>query len=75
MQRIDLSGSHPSGDGAILQVQRFENGEWANFPVTVAVRGGTFSTYVMTGRPGETRFRVLDTDSGESSDPVTVTVG
>lgn len=75
MQRIDLSGTHPSGDGAILQVQRFENGEWANFPVTVAVRGGTFSTYVMTGRPGETRFRVLDTDSGESSDPVTVNVG
>ena len=75
MQRIDLSGTHPSGDGAILQVQRFENGAWANFPVTVSVRSGTFSTYVMTGRSGETRFRVLDTDSGKKSNPVTVTIG
>lgn len=75
MQRIDLSGSHPSGDGAILQVQRLENGTWADFPVTVSVSGGTFSTYVMTGRPGETKFRVVDTDTGKKSNPVTVTIG
>lgn len=74
MQRIDLSGTHPSGEGGILQVQRFENGNWADFPVTVSVRNGTFSTYVMTGRQGETRFRVVDTDSGKKSKPVTVTV-
>lgn len=74
MQRIDLSGEHPSGEGAILQVQRMENGTWADFPVTVSVRGGAFSTYVMTGRPGETRFRVIDTDTGKKSKPVTVTI-
>lgn len=74
MQRIDLTGSYPAGTGAILQVQRFENGSWADFPVTVSVSGGSFGTYVMTGSSGETRFRVVDTDTGKASNPVTVTV-
>ncbi|QCC76287.1 hypothetical protein [Nocardioides daphniae] len=55
MQRIDLTGTYPAGSGAILQVQRFENGAWANFPVTVSVNNGSFGTYVMTGQSGETR--------------------
>ncbi|WP_101523299.1 hypothetical protein [Nocardioides houyundeii] len=75
MQQIDLSGSYPQGDGAILQVQRFENGGWAAFPVTVSVSGETFATYVQTGQGGETKFRVLDTDSGLASNEVVVTVG
>lgn len=75
MQQINLTGSYPSGDGAILQVQRFENGSWNDFPVTVAVSGGGYRTYVMTGQSGENRFRVRDSDSGEASNPVTVTVG
>lgn len=75
MQRIDLTGTHPTGSGAILQVQRFENGSWTDFPVTVSVSsGGTFGTYVMTGQSGETRFRMLDTDSGKASNFVTVTI-
>lgn len=74
MQRIDLTGTYPAGSGAILQVQRFENGAWANFPVTVSVSGGAFGTYVMTGQSGETRFRMLDTDSGKVSNVVTVTI-
>ncbi|QCX26351.1 hypothetical protein [Nocardioides jishulii] len=75
MQRIDLTGTYPAGTGAILQVQRFENGAWANFPVTVSVTDGAFGTYVVTGQGGETRFRVLDTDSGKASNAVTVTIG
>lgn len=74
MQRIDLSGSYGK-DGAILQVQRKENGSWNDFPVTVSVRGGAFSTYVMTGKSGKTKFRVVDTDSGEESNAVTVQIG
>lgn len=74
MQRIDLTGTHPTGSGAILQVQRFENGSWADFPVTVSVSNGSFSTYVMTGQRGETRFRMLDTDSGKVSNFVKVTI-
>lgn len=74
MDNIDLTGVYPGGEGAILQVQRFENGAWTDFPVTVSVSNETFSTYVLTGRTGLNRFRVVDTDSGRPSNEVRVTV-
>ncbi|GAA1437182.1 hypothetical protein GCM10009641_38570 [Mycobacterium cookii] len=75
MQQIDLTGTYQAGEGAILQVQRFEDGAWVDFPVTVSVGGGTFATYVLTGRTGPNQFRVVDTDSDVVSNEVTVTVG
>ncbi len=75
MGQIDLTGVYSKGQGAILQVQRFENGAWADFPVTVSVSGSTFATYVMTGRSGKNKFRVVDTDTAMKSNPVVVTVG
>lgn len=75
MQQIDLSGSYPGGDGAILQVQRFESGAWSDFPVTASVSGGSFSTYVQTGHTGPNKFRMIDTDSGKTSNAVTVVIG
>ena len=75
MQQIDLTGTYQAGEGSILQVQRFEDGAWADFPVTVSVSGGTFATYVLTGRAGPNQFRVVDTDSEAVSNEVTVTVG
>jgi hypothetical protein len=75
MQQIDLSGSYAGGDGAILQVQRFEGGSWRDFPVTARVSGGQFSTYIQTGQTGENKFRMADTDSGTTSNEVTVTIG
>ncbi len=75
MQQIVLTGSYQAGEGAILQVQRLEDGTWADFPVTMSVGGGTFSTYVLTGRTGENTFRVIDTDTEVTSNEVTVTVG
>ena len=76
MQQIDLTGVYPGGEGAILQVQRFENGGWTDFPASpVSVSDQTFSTYVQTGQPGIQRFRMLDTDTGEASNEVRVTVG
>lgn len=75
MQQIDLTGRYPGGDGAILQVQRREGGTWVSFPVTTQVSGGSFSTYVQTGRPGPNRFRVADAAKGQFSNQVTVTIG
>ncbi len=77
MQRIDLTGTYPGGEGAVLQVQRATGpgDSWVDFPVTVTVSGGTFSTYVQTGRSGPNRFRVVDTDSDTASNEVTVTIG
>lgn len=74
-ERIDLTGSYLQGEGAILQVQRREGGSWQDFPVTMTVGGGTFSTYVQTSRPGINEFRVIDTDTGTKSRSVKVRVG
>lgn len=75
MERIDLTGVYPGGEGAILQVQQFENGSWGDFPVTASVSNETFSTYIQTSQPGVNRFRVVDTDDDEVSNEVKVTIG
>lgn len=73
MEQIYLSGTYPRGEGASLQVQRFEGG-WTDFPSSASVSGGTFTTYVMTGQSGPNKFRVVDPATGKSSNAVTVTV-
>ena len=77
MGRIDLTGTYSTGEGAVLQVQRATGpgDSWVDFPVTATVSGGTFSTYVQTGRTGPNRFRVIDTDTDLASNEVTITVG
>ena len=75
MEQIDLTGIYPGGEGAILQVQRFTDGAWQDFPVTASVSNETFSTYVQTSQPGLNRFRVLDTDSKLTSNEVRITIG
>ena len=77
MQRIDLTGTYPGGEGAVLQVQRATGpgDSWVDFPVTVTVSGGSFSTYVQTGRTGPNRFRVVDTGNDEASNEVTIAIG
>ncbi len=74
MGQIDLTGVYPGGEGAILQVQRLEGGTWGDFPVTAAVSNETFSTYVQTGQVGANKFRVVDTDTGETSNVVKVQI-
>jgi hypothetical protein len=75
MEPIDLTGTYPGGEGAILQVQKFENGSWSDFPVTVSVAGETFSTFIQTGQVGRNRFRVVDTDTRAKSNEVRVKIG
>jgi hypothetical protein len=75
MQQIDLTGTYAGGEGAVLQVQRFEGGSWRDFPVTASVGNGTFSTYIQTSQPGPNRFRMADTDSGATSNEVVVRIG
>jgi hypothetical protein len=74
MEEIYLTGVYPGGEGAVLQVQRFENGKWQDFPVDAPVSGGTFSTYVQTAQSGVNTFRVRDTSGPETSNEVKVTV-
>lgn len=74
-ERIDLTGVYPGGEGATLQVQRFENGQWADFAATVPVSGETFDTYIQSAQTGVNRFRVVDNTTGEASNEVRVRVG
>ena len=69
-----LTGVYPGGEGAVVQVQRFESGKWVDFPVDASVSGETFSTYVQTARTGVNRFRVRDTSGPDVSNEVRVTV-
>ncbi len=75
LERIDLTGVYPGGEGAILQVERLAGGTWTEFRVTASVSGETFSTYIQTGQTGPNKFRVRDTDTDKVSNVVTVTVG
>ena len=75
MEKIDLTGVYPRGEGSVLQVQRFTDGSWRDFPVTVSVSDETFTTYVQTSQGGVNRFRVVDTDSGLESNEVRITIG
>lgn len=74
-ERIYFSGVYPGGEGAILWIQRFENGAWADFPASVGVTNGTFSSYIFTGVSGLNRFRVIDRDDGTVSNEIRVQVG
>lgn len=74
-ERIYFSGVYPSGEGAVLQLQRFQDGAWVRFPATVNVTNGTFSSYLFTGQSGLNRFRVIDSDSGVASNEIRVRVG
>lgn len=74
MERIYLTGTYPGGEGAILQVQQWEGGAWGEFPVTASVSNETFTTYIQTSQAGKNRFRVVDTDTGEASNEIRVTI-
>jgi hypothetical protein len=76
MEEIYLTGVYPGGEGAVVQVQRLENGKWEDFAtVDAVVSGETFSTYVQTAQVGVNKFRVRDTDGPEVSNEVRVKVG
>ncbi|WP_435770263.1 hypothetical protein [Nocardioides sp. SYSU DS0651] len=74
-ERIYFSGVYPGGEGAILWVQRREGGRWADFAASVGVTNGTFSSYIFTGVTGLQRFRVIDRDTGNTSNEIRVRVG
>jgi hypothetical protein len=75
MEEIYLTGVYPGGDGAVVQVQRFESGKWTDFvTVDAVVSGQNFSTYVQTAQTGVNRFRVRDTDGPNVSNQVKVTI-
>ncbi len=74
MEEIYLTGVYPGGEGAVVQVQRFEGGKWKDFPVDASVSGEIFSTYVQTAQLGVNKFRVRDTTGPDVSNEVKVKI-
>ena len=69
-QTVRLSGIYQGGADTLLRLQRWEEGDWLAFPMpTKTDQEGRFTAYVELGQPGRYRLRVLDPDSGVTSDP------
>jgi hypothetical protein len=75
MERVNFTGTYKGADNTQLQVQRFDTGKWSDFGVAATVRVGTYTTYIMTGRSGENRFRVYDPKAKKGSNVILVTIG
>lgn len=74
MERVDLSGTYTSGDGAILTVQRLTDGSWNDVGGAANVADELFTTYVELGRQGDNVLRVIDSATGLESNEVTVVI-
>jgi hypothetical protein len=67
-EAVRIQGTYRGGAGTFLRVQRWEGGEWLDFPLpTKTDQSGQFITQAELGQPGRYRLRVLDPDSGVTS--------
>jgi serine/threonine protein kinase len=69
-QTVRMQGTYRGGADTSLRVQRWEGGQWLDFPLpTQTDQSGQFTAYVEFGQPGSYRLRVLDPDSDLTSKP------
>ena len=74
-QTVQIQGTYRGGADASLRVQRWEGGQWLAFPLpTKTDQSGQFTAYVELGEPGRYQLRVLDPDSGVTSNPSVVVI-
>jgi hypothetical protein len=74
-QTVRISGTYRGRADTILQVERWEAGRWLAFPIPAMTdESGRFTAYVELGRPGRYRLRVLDPDSGVTSNPFVLVI-
>jgi hypothetical protein len=72
---VRIQGTYHGGAGTFLRVQRWEGGQWLDFPVpTKTDESGRFMTQAEFGQPGRYRLRVLDPDSGVTSKTFVVVI-
>ncbi len=56
----------------VVQVQRLQAGKWVNFPATTKVTSrGTYSVWVVSGRAGVNKFRVVAAHTASPSVSIT----
>jgi hypothetical protein len=72
---VRIQGMYHGGAGTFLRVQRWEEGEWLDFPLpTKTDESGRFITQADFAQPGRYRLRVLDPDSGVTSKTFVVVI-
>jgi hypothetical protein len=70
-----IEGAYRGGTETFLRVQRWEGGEWLDFPLpTKTDQSGRFTAFVEFGQPGRYRLRVLDPGSGLTSKSFVVVI-
>jgi serine/threonine protein kinase len=74
-QTVQIQGTYRGGADTFLRVERWEGGRWLAFPLpTKTDQSGQFTAYVELGQPGRYRLRVLNPDSGVTSNPSVVVI-
>lgn len=76
---LDLSGTYPQGEGAVLQVQQLVKGAWVDFAPPgqtgqFVVGGGLFSGSIQPTGHGAEQFRVRNISNADVSNSVAVNV-
>jgi len=68
-QTVRIEGTYRRGPARFLQVHRGEGGEWLAFPLSTKTdKFGQFTAFVELGQPGRYRLRVVDPESGVTSE-------
>jgi hypothetical protein len=74
-EAVRIQGTYHGGAGSFVRVQRWEAGKWLDFPLPTKIdQSGLFITQAEFGRPGRYRLRVLDPDSGVTSETFVVVI-
>jgi hypothetical protein len=74
-EAVRIQGTYRGGAGTFLRVQRWDGGKWLDFPLpTKTDQSGRFITQAEFGQPGRYRLRVLDPDSGVTSETFVVMI-
>lgn len=73
-QRVQLTGHYRGQQAATLLIQQNTGTGWSNFPVSIHVRNGAFTTWIASGRSGPNRFRLMDAANHEVSNVVIINI-
>lgn len=74
-ETVRILGTYRGGSDTFVQVQHLANGTWQPFPVPAKTdSSGRFTAYVELGQPSRYRLRVVDPQSGITSEPFTLEI-
>jgi hypothetical protein len=74
-QAVRIRGTYHGGADTFLRTQREEGGDWVDFPIPAKTdQSGQFTAYVEFGQPGRYRLRVLDPESGVTSETLVLLI-